>query len=506
MALIIQSSFVKPRWQCSSPETAVSKCYVSSLPSGCVKLGGNLQVDRIKCKCSAKVMDQQAPVADKAVKIEKEKDVAFSGLSQVCAVLGTQWGDEGKGKLVDILAERYDIVARCQGGANAGHTIYNSEGKKFALHLVPSGIFNENVLCIVGNGAVVHLPGLFKEIEGLELNGVSCKGRLVVSDRAHLLFDFHQTIDGLREAELAGSLIGTTKRGIGPCYASKVTRNGIRVSDLRHMDTFPEKLDILLHDAASRFKGFEYSKRMLEVEVENYKRYSERLEPYIADTVHVMHEAFLNQKRILVEGGQATMLDIDFGTYPFVTSSNPSAGGLCTGLGIAPRHVGDVIGVAKAYTTRVGSGPYPTELTGAMGEKLRTAGQEFGTTTGRPRRCGWLDLVALQYSCRINGFSSLNLTKLDVLSGFPQIRLGIAYKGPDGNILPSFPADLELLEKTEVVYEELPGWQDDISLVRRYEDLPAAACQYIERIENFLGIPINYIGVGPGRDALIVKG
>lgn len=506
MALVVQSSFVKPRWQRSSPETAVSKSYVSPLSSGYFKLSGDLQADSIKCKCSAKVMGQQALVAEKAVRTEKVKDDAFAGLSQVCAVLGSQWGDEGKGKLVDILAERYDIVARCQGGANAGHTIYNSEGKKFALHLVPSGILNEKVLCVVGNGAVVHLPGLFKEIDGLKLNEVSCKGRLLVSDRAHLLFDFHQTIDGLREAELAGSLIGTTKRGIGPCYASKVTRNGIRVSDLKHMDTFPEKLEILLHDAASRFKSFEYSKRMLEVEVENYKRYSERLEPYIADTVHVMHEAFLNQKRILVEGGQATMLDIDFGTYPFVTSSNPSAGGICTGLGIAPRHLGDVIGVAKAYTTRVGSGPYPTELTCATGEKLRAAGQEYGTTTGRPRRCGWLDLVALQFSCRINGFSSLNLTKLDVLSGFSQIRLGVAYKGLDGNILPSFPADLEVLEKTEVVYEELPGWQADISSVRRYEDLPAAACRYVERIENFLGIPINYIGVGPGRDALIVKG
>uniref|UniRef100_A0A0C9QV85 Adenylosuccinate synthetase, chloroplastic n=1 Tax=Wollemia nobilis TaxID=56998 RepID=A0A0C9QV85_9CONI len=461
---------------------------------------GNLSSRGLKCRCSAKVIEP-AVVAEK----EQEKGDPFEGLSQVCAVLGTQWGDEGKGKLVDILAQRYDIVARCQGGANAGHTIYNNEGKKFALHLVPSGILHENALCIIGNGAVVHLPGLFKEIDGLESNGVSCKGRLLVSDRAHLLFDFHQTVDGLREAELAGSLIGTTKRGIGPCYASKVTRNGIRVSDLRHMDTFPEKLEVLLHDAASRFKGFEYSKSMLEAEVENYKRHSERLEPYIADTVHVIHEAYSHKKRILVEGGQATMLDIDFGTYPFVTSSNPSAGGICTGLGIAPRHLGDVVGVAKAYTTRVGSGPYPTELFDELGEKLRAAGHEYGTTTGRPRRCGWLDLVALQFSCKINGFSSLNLTKLDVLSGFSRIRLGVAYKGPDGNLLPSFPADLELLEKVEVVYEDMPGWQADISAVRQYKDLPAAACKYVERIESLLGIPINYIGVGPGRNALIVK-
>lgn len=460
---------------------------------------GRIVLQSRRIKCNASIVE-----ADAIVEAEKAED-PFKSLSQVCAVLGTQWGDEGKGKLVDILAQRYDIVARCQGGANAGHTIYNSEGKKFALHLVPSGILNEKALCVIGNGAVVHLPGLFEEIDGLESNGVSCKGRLLISDRAHLLFDFHQTIDGMREAELAGSLIGTTKRGIGPCYASKAIRNGVRVSDLRHMDTFPEKLDILLHDAASRFKGFEYSKSMLQTEVEHYKRYSERIEPYIADTVHLMNDAFSSGKKILVEGGQATMLDVDFGTYPFVTSSNPSAGGICTGLGIAPRHIGDMIGVAKAYTTRVGSGPYPTELLDEAGENLRSAGHEYGTTTGRPRRCGWLDLVALKYSCQINGFSALNLTKLDVLSGLSRIRLGVAYKGPDGNVLKSFPADLDLLQKVEVIYEDLPGWQADLSKVRRYQDLPSAACLYVERIESLLGIPIDYIGVGPGRDALIVK-
>lgn len=235
----------------------------------------------------------------------------------------------------------------CQGGANAGHTIYNAEGKKFALHLVPSGILNDDTLCVIGNGVVVHLPGLFEEIDGLESNGVSCKGRILVSDRAHLLFDFHQEVDGLRESELAQSLIGTTKRGIGPCYSSKVIRNGIRVSDLRHMDTFPQKLDLLLSDAGSRFQGFNYGPEMLREEVEKYKRYAERLEPFIADTVHVMNEAISEKKKILVEGGQATMLDIDFGTYPFVTSSSPSAGGICTGLGIAPRVLGDLIGVVS---------------------------------------------------------------------------------------------------------------------------------------------------------------
>ncbi|XP_074584275.1 adenylosuccinate synthetase, chloroplastic-like [Curcuma longa] len=428
-----------------------------------------------------------------------------ASLSQVAAVLGTQWGDEGKGKLVDILAKSFDVVARCQGGANAGHTIYNAEGKKFALHLVPSGILNEETLCVIGNGAVVHLPGLFKEIEGLESNGVSCNGRILVSDRAHLLFDFHQVVDGLREAELANSFIGTTKRGIGPCYSSKVTRNGIRVCDLRHMDAFGQKLDILLRDAASRFEGFEYTADILNKEVERYKRFAERLEPFIADTVQVINESILQNKKILVEGGQATMLDIDFGTYPFVTSSSPSAGGICTGLGIAPKNLGDLIGVVKAYTTRVGSGPFPTEILGKDGDLLRVAGMEFGTTTGRPRRCGWLDIVALNYSCQINGFSSLNLTKLDVLSELPEIKLGISYKQTDGKKLASFPADLRLLEQVQVDYEVLPGWNSDISSIRNYNDLPLAARQYVERIEQLVGVPIHYIGIGPGRDAIICK-
>lgn len=352
---------------------------------------------------------------------------------------------------------------------------------------------------------MIHVPGFFGEIDGLQSNGVSCDGRILVSDRAHLLFDLHQTVDGLREAELANSFIGTTKRGIGPCYSSKVTRNGLRVCDLRHMDTFGDKLDILFKDAALRFEGFKYSKSMLKEEVEKYKRFAERLEPFIADTVDVLNESIRQKKKILVEGGQATMLDIDFGTYPFVTSSSPSAGGICTGLGIAPRVIGDLIGVVKAYTSRVGSGPFPTELFGEEGDNLRKAGMEFGTTTGRPRRCGWLDIVALKYCCDINGFSSLNLTKLDVLSGLPEIKLGVAYNRRDGQKLTSFPADLDTLEETQVKYEVLPGWHSDISSVRSYSELPQAARRYVERIEELVGVPVHYIGVGPGRDALIYK-
>ncbi|PIN19985.1 Adenylosuccinate synthase [Handroanthus impetiginosus] len=462
------------------------------------KLQKHMLFSAAATKSGSVVVEQGASKSSSAIN-------RIGSLSQVSGVLGSQWGDEGKGKLVDILAEHFDIVARCQGGANAGHTIYNSEGKKFALHLVPSGILNEETVCVIGNGVVIHLPGFFEEVDGLESRGVSCKGRILVSDRAHLLFDLHQVVDGLREAELDKSFIGTTKRGIGPCYSSKVIRNGIRVGDLRHTDTFRDKLDVLLSDAASRFRGFKIDENMIREEVDRYKRFAERLEPYITDTVQFMNDAISQKRTILVEGGQATMLDIDFGTYPFVTSSSPSAGGICTGLGIPPRVVGDLIGVVKAYTTRVGSGPFPTEILGEGGDILRQAGQEFGTTTGRPRRCGWLDIVALKYCCQINGFSSLNLTKLDVLSGLEEIQVGVSYKQPDDTPIQSFPADLHTLQHVKVDYEVMPGWKTDISSIREYSKLPMVARHYIERIEELVGVPIHYIGVGPGRDALIYK-
>eukprot|EP00271_Cylindrocystis_brebissonii_P000225 TRINITY_DN10272_c0_g1_i1.p1 TRINITY_DN10272_c0_g1~~TRINITY_DN10272_c0_g1_i1.p1 ORF type:complete len:531 (-),score=109.35 TRINITY_DN10272_c0_g1_i1:835-2427(-) len=471
------------------------------------KKGNRVSYYSRKRAVSVRAVASEAAVAEKGLAQSTAASASshWQSLNRVCAVLGSQWGDEGKGKLVDILAQHYDVVARCQGGANAGHTIYNSEGKKFALHLVPSGILHPTAQCVVGNGVVIHLPGFFKELDNLEANGVPVTGRILVSDRAHLLFDLHQTVDGLREAELEGALIGTTKRGIGPCYASKATRNGLRVGDLRHLDTFRDKLALLMKDAAARFPAFEYSEAALDAEMANYEKYAQRLEPFIADTVHYVNSAYSEQKRILIEGGQATMLDIDFGTYPFVTSSNPSVGGICTGLGFAPNRLGEIIGVTKAYTTRVGSGPYPTELFGEEGEALRAAGFEFGTTTGRPRRCGWLDLPALAFASAINGFTALNLTKLDVLSGLPVIKLGVAYKGPDGSILPSVPADIDLLSKVEVVYEEMEGWKEDITGVREFAALPAAARAYVERIEELSGVPIRYIGVGPGRDALIIK-
>ncbi|MCH80877.1 adenylosuccinate synthetase, partial [Trifolium medium] len=321
------------------------------------------------CSTRNTVVCAAKPVAPPPTKLTAADPLAsrIQSLSQVSGVLGCQWGEEGKGKLVDILANHFEIVARFQGGANAGHPkkrIYNAEGKNLALHLVPSGILNEDTLCVIGNGVAVHLPELCEEIDNLESNGVSCKGRILISDRAHLLFNFHQTMDILREDELSKYLFRTTKRGTGPCYSSKVNCNGIRVGDLRYMDTLPQKLDLLLSDAASRFKNYTYGPDVLRKEVEKYKRYAERLELYIADTVHVLNEAIAQKKKILVEAGQSTMLDMDFGTYPFVTSSSPSAGGICTGLGIGPRIVGDLVGVVKAYTTRVDSGPFPTEILG----------------------------------------------------------------------------------------------------------------------------------------------
>ncbi|KAL0346257.1 UNVERIFIED_CONTAM: Adenylosuccinate synthetase, chloroplastic [Sesamum radiatum] len=467
-----------------------------------LSLPANRQPKTILCSAAAK---SGAGVVQQGVGESESKMSRIESLSQVSGVLGCQWGDEGKGKLVDILAQHFDIVARCQGGANAGHTIYDSAGKKFALHLIPSGILNKEAICVIGNGVVVHLPQLFEEIDELEARGVSCKGRILVSDRAHLLFDHHQVADGLREAELGKLDIGTTRRGIGPCYSSKVTRNGIRVSDLRHMDTFPQKLDLLLTDAASRFKDFNYGPDMLRQEVERYKKFAERLEPFITDTVHFMNDAISQRKKILVEGSQATLLDIDFGTYPYVTSSSPSAGGICTGLGIAPRVIGDLVGVVKSYSTRVGSGPFPTECLDKVGDLLRFEGHEFGTTTGRPRRCGWLDIVALKYSCQINGITSLNLTKLDVLSSLPDIRVGVAYKKIGETPHQTFLADSRLLNQILVEYEDMPGWQTNISSIREYSKLPQAARNFVERIEELSGVPIHYIGVGPGRDAIIYK-
>ena len=395
------------------------------------------------------------------------------------------------------------MVTRCQGGANAGHTIYDDSGKKYALHLVPSGILNEKCLCVVGNGVVVHIPSMFNELEALEKAGVAVTpDRLVVSDRAHMLFDLHKEIDGLREAELSGNKIGTTKRGIGPAYASKATRNGVRVGDVRNPEKFASGLRALAADAAARFDDFEYD---VDAEIENYKVFAEKVKPYIKDTVALVNASHKAGKRILVEGANATMLDLDFGTYPFVTSSNPSLGGVCSGLGLAPNKFESVIGVAKAYTTRVGSGPYPTELFGELADDLREKGFEYGTTTGRPRRIGWLDIVALNFASQINGFTHINLTKLDVLSGLPELKIGVAYKLPSGEITTDFPSDTDVAGEVEVVYETMPGWDEDISGARVWDELPKQCQEYVMKIEELCGVECRYLGVGPGRDAIVIK-
>lgn len=423
----------------------------------------------------------------------------------MAVILGTQWGDEGKGKLVDVLAQQYDIVARAQGGANAGHTIYDDEGTKYALHLVPSGILNKGATCVIGNGVVVHLPGLLEEIESLRAKGITdAASRILLSDRAHLLFDLHKEVDGLREAAAAGKKIGTTKRGIGPAYASKATRNGLRVADLRNADRFEEKLTQLVEDARERWgSGISADPA---AEVQRYATIADTILPMVRDTVDYVNSAVEEGRRVLVEGANATMLDVDFGTYPYVTSSNPSIGGVVTGLGLAPNRYGAVIGVAKAYSTRVGEGPYPTEVFGRLAESLREGGGEFGTTTGRPRRIGWLDMVALRYACRINGCTHLNLTKLDVLSELDEVPIGVKYRYEDGTESSgAFPADLAALEDMEVVYESVPGWCEDISGVRSWGELPEAARRYCERVEVLAGVHVKWIGVGPGRDALIEK-
>ncbi|EAL64552.1 adenylosuccinate synthetase [Dictyostelium discoideum AX4] len=419
-------------------------------------------------------------------------------------IIGSQWGDEGKGKLVDILSQQFDVVARCQGGANAGHTIV-VDGKKIALHLIPSGILNEKASCILGNGMVIHLPTFFKEVQGLQDKGINYKGRLFVSDRAHLVFDLHQMIDAMKEAELSNGTsndsIGTTKRGIGPCYSSKASRGGLRVCDLYSPEHFRKTFTRLVENKHKRFGSFEYD---VEAELKRYQEFAEMLKPFVIDSVYYLNQAFKDGKKVLIEGAQSTMLDLDFGCYPYVTSSASSVGGACTGLGISPNKVVTQIGVVKAYTTKVGSGPFPTEQNDHVGDSLRKAGSEFGTTTGRPRRIGWLDAVVLRYTSMINDFTRLNLTKLDVLSDFEEIKIGVDYKYK-GETIKSFPASLETLAQCEVVYESFPGWKCDLSHVTEYDQLPIQAKNYIKRIEELVGVPIVYIGVGVERKNLIER-
>lgn len=429
----------------------------------------------------------------------------------VNVVLGSQWGDEGKGKLVDLLVGKYDIVARSAGGNNAGHTIVVN-GVKYDFHMLPSGLVNPNCQNLIGNGVVIHVPSFFQELENLESKGLTdARGRLFISSRAHLVFDFHQRTDKLREAELSGHSkdgknIGTTGKGIGPTYATKSSRSGLRVHHLVNdepeaWDEFVTKYKRLVETRQQRYGPFDYN---VEEELARYKQYREQLKPFVVDSVVFMHKAIQEKKKILVEGANALMLDIDFGTYPYVTSSNTGIGGVCTGLGIPPRCISDIYGVVKAYTTRVGEGPFPTEQLNEDGEKLQTIGAEYGVTTGRKRRCGWLDLVVLKYSTLINGYTSLNITKLDVLDTFKEIQVGVSYS-LRGKKLDLFPEDLISLGKVDVEYVTLPGWEQDITAVTKYEDLPENAKKYLKFIEDFVGVPVEWVGTGPGRESMLHK-
>lgn len=422
-------------------------------------------------------------------------------------VLGSQWGDEGKGKLVDLLCDDIDVCARCQGGNNAGHTIV--VGKvKYDFHMLPSGLVNPKCQNLVGSGVVIHVPSFFAELENLEAKGLDCRDRLFVSSRAHLVFDFHQRTDKLKEAELSTNKksIGTTGKGIGPTYSTKASRSGIRVHHLVNPDPeaweeFKTRYLRLVESRQKRYGEFEYDPKE---ELARFEKYRETLRPFVVDSVNFMHEAIAANKKTLVEGANALMLDIDFGTYPYVTSSSTGIGGVLTGLGIPPRTIRNVYGVVKAYTTRVGEGPFPTEQLNKVGETLQDVGAEYGVTTGRKRRCGWLDLVVLKYSNLINGYTSLNITKLDVLDKFKEIEVGVAYK-LNGKELPSFPEDLIDLAKVEVVYKKFPGWEQDITGIKKYEDLPENAKNYLKFIEDYLQVPIQWVGTGPARDSMLEK-
>ncbi len=412
-------------------------------------------------------------------------------------VVGAQWGDEGKGKIVDLLAPQADLVIRYAGGANAGHTLV-VDGKKVVLHLIPSGILHPEKTCIIGQGCVVDLGKALDEIDALKAQGHRLEGRLIISDRAHVVLPHHKLVDGLREAA-TDEKIGTTKRGIGPAYEDKIGRRGVRVGDLLRpgLESRIEELHGRWSPLVERLGGELPSVAEVLAEL---KTLGEAVAPFVGDAGKRAAEALEGGARVLLEGAQGTLLDIDHGTYPFVTSSNASAGGACTGSGIGPTAVNHVIGIAKAYTTRVGGGPFPTELHGEAGEALRQAGAEFGATTGRPRRCGWFDAPALRHAVRVNGMTSIALTKLDVLAGLPELKIctGYRYDGEVHEVLP-----FGNLDDVEPVYETLPGWSEDVAACRRIEQLPENAQKYLRRLEELVGCPLGLVSVGPGRNETI---
>lgn len=416
------------------------------------------------------------------------------------AVLGSQWGDEGKGKIVDLLTPNFSTVARSQGGHNAGHTVY-VDGRKFVLHLIPSGILHAGVTCIIGNGVVVDPDALFKEVDELADGGIEVAGRLLVSDRAHLILPYHRELDILSEARRGEHKIGTTSRGIGPAYEDKAGRRGIRLIDLLgDRDALAQKVR---ENVSARNRMIKESTLDWKPVFDQLLVHGERLRPWVTDTSVVLAATMSAGGRVLFEGAQATLLDIDHGTYPFVTSSNATAGGICAGLGVPPKAIGSVLGVTKAYTTRVGEGPMPTELSGDAGDRLRQSGQEYGASTGRPRRCGWFDAVVVRYSVRINGLDALALTKLDVLDGLPEVRVCTGYRIGD-RVLTEFPADLRLLAAAEPQYETLPGWSSPTRGVTVFDRLPHEAQRYVRRLEEVSGVPCAIVSTGSDRAETIV--
>ena len=417
-------------------------------------------------------------------------------------IIGLQWGDEGKGKIVDYLSSISDMVVRYQGGSNAGHTVVKS-GKKFVLHLVPSGILHRGVKCIISNGVVFDPAQFIKELKGLKSHGISIDKNIFISGLAHLVMPYHKMMDQLSEKHLGGNKIGTTGLGIGPCYSDKYARTGLRINDLFNNHLFYQRLKSNVYIKNKLFKAMKMKTLSPDEIYSEYLSYAKILKPFVADTRNLLLDAIRQNKNILLEGAQGTLLDIDFGTYPFVTSSNASLAGISSGTGIPLlQNSSEIIGILKAYTTRVGEGPFPTENTGTLGDVLRTLGGEFGATTGRPRRCGWLDLVATRSAIELNAITSLVITKLDVLSHFAWVKIAVAYRYKN-KLLKYFPTDISILPECEPVYVDLKGWYDDISQIKKYRNLPDNAKKYLEFIEENSGVPIKLISVGAEEKQII---
>lgn len=422
----------------------------------------------------------------------------------VTVIIGAQWGDEGKGKIVDLLSEDADIVVRVQGGANAGHTVVVGD-QKYVLHQIPSCILHPKAVCVIGNGVVLDPVALFEEIEVLKKLGINFKGRLHISNRAHLVMPYHRTLDQIKEQQAGKSKIGTTGRGIGPAYMDKAARTGIRVVDLLKPELLKEKIIANINFVNQMMSGV-YHAPEIEADqiVQQYLQFDKQMDEYITDTGAFLQKALKDKKKIIMEGAQGALLDLDLGTYPYVTSSNTTAGGAATGSGIGPSKIDNVIGIVKAYTTRVGSGPLPTELLNDTGEHIRQKGGEFGATTGRPRRCGWFDAVVVRYACDMSGVDELVLTKLDVLDDLASLKICTGYRH-QGSTLKYFPADLEMLAEAEPIYEELPGWQMPTTGAKHFKDLPKNAQAYIKRLEDLVGVPVTLISVGAERNQTISR-